>query len=460
MRIALLRPLQEGEEIEFQEPLGLFYLAAQLIRDGFDVRIFDRRLYKRDGGSLIEDVRAYRPELIGLTLMSREDIGDARRLIQLLRNPGVTFVAGGLYVTTAYERARTLLPSYVRLLRGEGERALSALAVSVRDGSEYMEPPVLTPDEWPVPVRDGAYIQHGCCINIRSARGCRGFCTFCATPGLPLHSWMGRSVDRVADEIAACHSAYPTASFNFVDDDFGTLERVEELAHALQIRGVRAGFALQLCAPVLYNAHNLAARMERLHAAGLCRIFVGLESVNPETLRRWGKPLDPERLLQCLPVIRSAGVETHIGYILWHAASTARSVLEEASALHENGLFTPKAALSRMVLFPGSALYRIYHMSGEATWEPLSDELETLYSRIAQNLSPLYDVWLRGAVWLPGLACDAFLTENRCVLDETNAVMDRLNETAYRVFTGENIDAENLAASYGVMLRALGCPGL
>jgi len=101
MRIALLRPLQEGEEIEFQEPLGLFYLAAQLIRDGFDVRIFDRRLYKRDGGSLIEDVRAYRPELIGLTLMSREDIGDARRLIQLLRNPGVTFVAGGLYVTTA-----------------------------------------------------------------------------------------------------------------------------------------------------------------------------------------------------------------------------------------------------------------------------------------------------------------------------------------------------------------------
>lgn len=113
-----------------------------------------------------------------------------------------------------------------------------------------------------------------------------------------------------------------------------------------------------------------------------------------------------------------------------------------------------------MVLFPGSALYRIYRMSGEATWEPLSDELETLYSRIAQNLSPLYDVWLRGAVWLPGLACDAFLTENRCVLDETNAVMDRLNETAYRVFTGENIDAENLAASYGVMLRALGCPGL
>ena len=78
--VALIRPLHEGDESEFQEPLGIERLAGFLKAniDG-EVRLFDRRLYKEE-------------RLFGLTDKSSVSSGTTSHALSL-RLPHLTSLA-------------------------------------------------------------------------------------------------------------------------------------------------------------------------------------------------------------------------------------------------------------------------------------------------------------------------------------------------------------------------------
>jgi radical SAM superfamily enzyme YgiQ (UPF0313 family) len=113
----------------------------------------------------------------------------------------------------------------------------------------------LSPDGWAEPSRDelSSYLRCGGVINMRSARGCPGQCSFCATPQLPTARYAARSIRLVADEMEALASRYEPI-FNFVDDDFGSLERIEELIKELERRALKTAFSLELRAGELTRA--------------------------------------------------------------------------------------------------------------------------------------------------------------------------------------------------------------
>ncbi|MDO4798651.1 MAG: hypothetical protein Q4A01_11615, partial [Coriobacteriales bacterium] len=111
-KLLLIRPLCEGDELEFAEPLGIERLAGFARAHGVsDVVVFDRRLYERErrtglsSTSFWADVRAAcdeaPPELVGFSLMTAQDVPDALRLHSRLRAwyPKARFWAGGVYVT-------------------------------------------------------------------------------------------------------------------------------------------------------------------------------------------------------------------------------------------------------------------------------------------------------------------------------------------------------------------------
>ena len=163
-------------------------------------------------------------------------------------------------------------------------------------------------------------------------------------------------VDEMEAEAARLTRAGLPAVFNFVDDDFGPLERVEELAYELRRRQLRVAFALEMRLASLIGQPDLATRLARLHEAGLTRIFVGVESLNPDTLRRWHKAYDVTRLPEVLAACAEAGITLQAGYILWHADQTVTGACAEVEALARMGLYSHRAALSRLIVFPGCAL--------------------------------------------------------------------------------------------------------
>ncbi len=428
MRVALIRP--RCGDGEFQSPYGLECLQGYLRRHGHDARVFDRRLSPCTMDAFTERIVAFDPGWIGLSAMTEADMPDALRLIQRLRGNGRRFALGGLFVTSDVKRARALCPAEVALVSGEGERAMLQLVEG-----RAVDWGTLPVNAWPLACRDGlgAYLARGAAVSIRSARGCPGRCAFCATPGLHGSRFSARDESLVADEMASILARFPGAQFNFVDDDFGPLTRIEALCAALRAQNCSAAFSAEMRGPALYRASKLPDRLRAVHEGGLCRLFVGLESLNAATLATWGKPMDVERLLRSLREVRTAGIALHVGYILWHQGSTMQSVLAEATQLRNEGLFSPKLALSRMLLLPGSQLHRASGVHGSAM-QALGPGMEAVYERVAQEMAPLFDVWTALSAQAPVLAGEAWMTGSRTAFDLLQTRIGRLNDRAYEGF--------------------------
>ena len=143
-RVLLIRPLCEGDEPEFAEPLGIERLAGYLRAHGVpEVGVFDRRLYQRERraglgvGSFWDDVRDWAasgaPDVVGISLMTESDVPDALRVLSRAHAwwPQARLAAGGLFVTTAAAGAARRLPAGVTLLAGEGEATLLALGAGI-----------------------------------------------------------------------------------------------------------------------------------------------------------------------------------------------------------------------------------------------------------------------------------------------------------------------------------------
>lgn len=438
--VALIRPRTKNVDAEFCDPLGLFYLKGALVQAGIHCRIFDRRLLDRQQTDFREAIEAYDPELIALSIMAEDEVPDGLNIIHHLRNGRRRFVVGGLYVTTDCQTARIVLPRDADILPGEGEKTLVDYVRGKK--SDHREFQTLHPDKWPVPDRQDFwdYLTAYPVISLRTSRGCPGKCRFCGTPGLPfeLCHYAERSLDKVVDEIemlaedAKALGKLPV--FNIIDDHFGSIERLDAFTECLKNRALKIAFALQLRAVDLYKAEGLAKRLKEYHESGLCRIFIGLESLNPKALKQWQKVLDPECTLDAMDTVRNSGIECVPGYILWHQDTDEKTIYSEVEMLHRRGWFNPKIALSRMIYFPGTALGG----TGRRRLAPLGSRLSGFYETIYSKLSDIRDLWIAGSALLAGEGCASHLTGKPECLHQLQMLLDKINAECYRVFMNKN----------------------
>lgn len=450
--VLFIRPLFEGDELEFAEPLGIERLAGYLReRDVAEVTVLDRRLYERErreglsASAFWEDVRAAcddaPPDLVCFSLMTAQDVPDALRLHSRLRAwyPRARFQAGGVYVTTATDEARRRLPRDFSLVRGEGEAPLlDALAGIEGEQVGRAGEQVVHPDEWAMAYRPNVerYAALGCAVNVQTSRGCPGACTFCATPLLPhgLGRWRPRSLSLVVDELEhECRrlekSSLPPV-FNLVDDDFGPLSRLEELASELRKRELAIAFACEMRLAALVGQPNLAHRVRHLREAGLSRLFVGVESLNPQTLKAWRKVYDLGRLEETIAAVREAGIALQAGYILWHRRQTVEGALAEAAELRRLGLYTHQVAVSRLIVFEGCELAR----QGSGTgFEPMGRDAETFYEQFTQASGELRERWVKAAVAEPYLTSCAVLGRRADDLRKLHEELARINDLSYEL---------------------------
>jgi radical SAM superfamily enzyme YgiQ (UPF0313 family) len=449
-RIALIRPLCLGDESEFQEPLGIERLAGFLTERGIEVNLFDRRLdgQRRLAGKKVPVFFDYFaacfvkqvPDAIGFSLMTAEDLPDTLRMISRLRvmYPETLLVAGGLYISTVGEQATSQFPSYVKLIAHQGEWPLLELLVGKKSQQSL---PCYTPNNWAQPLRPylQQYLELGCSISLHSSSGCIGSCTFCATPEFPnqFNCWQAREIPLVVNEIETLTARVEQLDFlpvfNFVDDCFGALDRLEQLDQELRRRDLDIAYALQLRIDSLIGEPNLEQRLKQLKAGGLTRLFTGVESLNTETLSSWNKLYKTEQLPEVINALKTARIQTHIGYIMWHANSTVEGAKQEAKQLMELGLFSVKCAESRMMVFPGS---RAYCQLGSdiqkaAFWEPMSDEAESYYASLIDYLQPIYEVWIKAATISPMIGARAHLTNDYSVNDKLDVILATCNYLAY-----------------------------
>ena len=132
-KILLINP-PETEQSGFSgPPLGLLYLAGTLLKNGFEVGVFDGCL---EGWKAVEEkIKNFKPDLVGapcLTPARQKSIQVARLAKQINKN--ILTVLGGAHATIMHRQILENYPFVDICVLGEGEQTLLEIAQGKKFG--------------------------------------------------------------------------------------------------------------------------------------------------------------------------------------------------------------------------------------------------------------------------------------------------------------------------------------
>jgi len=174
-------------------PLTLIYLGTA-IEDKHSVKIYDRNL-NLDDAEFFKTIEAFKPNIIGFTLMTSEMIFDFLYLGPLIKEkyPKILIIAGGVHITI--DPTSVLKKEYVDyIIRGEGEEVLQEFCDTLDKDPEKLKTlknvnynplrPFVNLDDLKLPNYNLIDIENFGTFYIGFSRGCPGNCSFCYSCGM------------------------------------------------------------------------------------------------------------------------------------------------------------------------------------------------------------------------------------------------------------------------------------
>ncbi len=379
-RVLLIRPglgryysgVGAGAAVTTSPPVNLATLAAVLERGGHAVRVWDLEATPRP--SLLTELRAYAPELVGFTFRTPQ-WAQIQALARMVRNllPDALLVAGGPHASSLPEQ--TLSGTALDLVvRGEGERPLLALA----DGGDPRgipgvvghgfdngaARPVDPLDALPLPAWHlfdvGSYTPRSVVsrqtptADLESSRGCLARCVYC-TKAVFGRRFSPLSAPRFVESVLHAEAA-GFRSFNLVDDSFTThIDRAVAICEGLIARG----------SPLPWTATNGIrvtgvdeAFFRTAQRAGCQLLAFGLESGSDARLRAIGKGATTAQARRAVQAAHAAGITTVGYFMLGLPGETTESLRETIDFAASLPLDWAKFALT--LPLPGTPLWETW----------------------------------------------------------------------------------------------------
>lgn len=393
MKVLLIQP-NSAEEVNkeylsLQYPVNLGYIAAVLRKNGDEVRMVDFNTINRK--KLPEIVAEFGPELAGITAMT-SSINNAKSIISEIKkiNKNIITVLGGVHASALPLETMKNIKALDYLVFGEGEMTMAELSgnISIGKGNESVNglvwrsngriiknsPRALIEDlnTIPFPARDllpmELYAKHHVSrgfsraelkiVEIITSRGCPNRCIFCAGHINYGNKLRFRSFENIAAEIAECIKKYGTNHISIEDDTF-TINR--------ELVGKLCGFLSEKKMTWNCNArvNTVDYEMLKLMAASGCRkISFGVESGNPEILKKIKKGITIPAVIKAVSDAKKAGVRfVECTFMIGsHVDETPETVNDTIKLIYE--LMPDFIAVSIMCPYPGTEIYDIMKEKG------------------------------------------------------------------------------------------------
>jgi anaerobic magnesium-protoporphyrin IX monomethyl ester cyclase len=371
-----------------QMPLGIYYLASFLEKEGRAVTVLDAEALDLPHEEAVRVIAAHRPRIVGFTATT-VGFRNARALARLVTDalPEAALVIGGPHMTAMPEETMAAGPFAYGIVQ-EGEVAFAALCRHILDSEGDLESlpnlyrlqegkVVSSPervrvddlDTIPPPARHlcrdlslyrppvGAYRRKPV-ANVITSRGCPYKCIFCD------NNTFGRKVryfsaEYVAREVEALATDFGVREIAFLDDTFVLdKKRLREIFRLLRERGVRFPWT---CMTRVNNLDFETLKMMKEN--GCWQIRIGIESGSQEVLDFIRKGITLEQVDRVTSWCRDLGVRCTGFFILGHHIDTPETIQETI----EYGLRIP---LSDIVVtintpIPGTESYRLVRDYGE-----------------------------------------------------------------------------------------------
>ncbi len=240
------------------------------------------------------------------------------------------------------------------VVRGEGEYALLELLDSIfRDGKKlcdidgisYLDAEsgfVKTPDRTPIEELDKLphpdfRLEKGHekwnSFPVMTGRGCPYRCAFCHE-GAGIKKVRYRSVESVLDEIKIHFSRHPQCKYLFFVDDTFTLDpkRVESFCNGLTSLRRDIDF-VWFCEGHVQTLARDPEMLYRMSAAGLAKLFIGVESGSDMVLSLYRKQTNREMIIKVVSESEKANIAQVAGNIILGGPVESPETIEESLTL-------------------------------------------------------------------------------------------------------------------------------
>lgn len=334
MKIALIAPPYPLEEAP-SPPLGLSYVAAACEAAGAEVEIFDYIVSRYTPEKLRRDLDSFSPDIVGTTAVTMNFLTAASILQDAkLHNPKLITMMGGPHVTFDVDATLTHYPEIDLIVKGEGEETLLELlplitnreswpqiaGIAFRSEGEIIttqpRPLIEDMDTLLLPARHllpmSRYQALGFPVSIITSRGCPNRCIFCLGRRMVGYKVRYRSPSKVADEIEHLINYYGVDRINIADDIFtANKQRVKELCNEINRRAITFGWSA-------FSRVNTVDKetLRIMRDAGCDSISFGIESGNPEMLKRVKKGITLDQARAAVEYCRELGIRAHASFMV------------------------------------------------------------------------------------------------------------------------------------------------
>jgi radical SAM superfamily enzyme YgiQ (UPF0313 family) len=313
------------------------------------VEALDETNTRVDPGRLIRRIRRARRNgglaLVGLVGVQSNQFPRALDIARELSAADIPVVIGGFHVSGCLAmldqmpaELQEALDCGVSLFAGELERRLTRLLFDVRDGGlrpvyNFLDDlPDLAGTPAPYLPPERVRLTMGKRSSFDAGRGCPYQCSFCTIINVQGQKSRHRTPDDIEHLIRA-NAAAGIGNFFITDDNFARNRNWEPIFDRLiELRA--EGLPIRLTIQADTQSHRIPRFIDKAGRAGVTRVFIGMESIDPDALKsaRKGqnKITDYRALLQAW---HRAGVLTYAGYIIGFPNDTPESIRRDVEII-------------------------------------------------------------------------------------------------------------------------------
>lgn len=440
MKILLINPpvtlYKGGTNPRIYMPIGLLYIAGQLEKDGYEVRVFDALLTPgiSDGGAkgqwhfgaswkeVADHINLYRPDIVGITSTFSSQSGNAKKVAQIAKkiSAGIITLVGGPH-PSACSKDMFDDPNIDFTIIGEGEIVISKILRALDERSSFrsinglctryggsvienLSPERISSlDYLAMPayhlyaMEQYFYLQtHGYCarpigygkreVSVITSRGCPYNCVFCSIHPAMGKQWRAHSAKHVIDHAAHLISTYNVDLIHFEDDNFSLdKKRFIDIMEGLSGMSPRVKWDT----PNGLRADSLDAdTITQAIRSGCQYVVIAIESGVQRVLDEIiDKKLRLETILNIARICKKLNVELYAYYVIGLPGESLREIkatLSYAGKMALKYFVYPQISIAAPVF--GSQLYDICEQRGYFADKVTPESLAMAYDSNGKGL--------------------------------------------------------------------------
>ena len=314
-----------------------------------DIAVTDETNTRIDVPALLAGLRRHRNfGLVALVGVQSNQYPRALDIARPFREAGVQVAIGGFHVSgclsmldgraVELEACRNM---GISMFAGEAEGRLDMV---LRDAAAGRLAPLYNfmkdlpgIEGTPVPFLPKRYVERtlGLSASFDAGRGCPYQCSFCTIINVQGRKSRFRSADDVED-LVRLNWAQGIHKFFITDDNFARNKEWEAIFDRLIELREKDGIPLGLMIQVDTLCHKIHNFVEKAKRAGVTRVFIGLENINPDNLTAAKKHQNKiTEYRKMLLAWKAQGIITLAGYILGFPSDTPETIRRDIAIIQE-----------------------------------------------------------------------------------------------------------------------------